>query len=83
MAAHSPHCHNSQNTNAPSSDEEEDMANLQLLEQKLLEHDPTFTQEHTHASLSAQRSALLSAFKPQYDDTDIEGASIEPRFSRR
>ena len=83
MAAHSPYCHNSQNTNAPSSDEEEDMANLQVVEQKLLEHDPTFTQEHTHASLSAQRSALLSAFKPQYDDTDIEGASIEPCFSRR
>ena len=67
----------SQNTNAPSSDEEEDMANLQAVEQKLLEHDPTFTQEHTHASLSAQRSALLSAFKPQYDDTDIEGALVE------
>lgn len=73
----------SQNTNAPSSDEEEDMANLQAVEQKLLEHDPTFTQEHTHASLSAQRSALLSAFKPQYDDTDIEGASIEICFPGR
>lgn len=53
------------------------MANLQVVEQKLLEHDPNFTHEHTHASLSAQRSALLSAFKPQYDDTDVEGASIE------
>ncbi|TFY57542.1 hypothetical protein EVJ58_g6958 [Rhodofomes roseus] len=61
------------NTNAPSSDEEEDMANLQAVEQKLLQHDPSFTHEHTHASLAAQRSALLAAFKPQYDDGDVEG----------
>ncbi|PCH33044.1 chromatin remodeling complex subunit [Wolfiporia cocos MD-104 SS10] len=61
------------NTAAPSSDEEEDLANLQTVEQKLLQYDPSFTTEHTHAALSAQRSALLSAFRPQYDDGDAEG----------
>ncbi|OSX68099.1 hypothetical protein POSPLADRAFT_1128328 [Postia placenta MAD-698-R-SB12] len=63
------------NNAAPSSDEEEDMVTLQAVEQKLLQHDPSFTHEHTHASLSAQRSALLTAFRPQYDDGDVEGKS--------
>lgn len=49
------------------------MLNLQAVEQKLLMHDPTFTQEHTHASLTSQRSALMSAFRPQYDEGDAEG----------
>lgn len=62
-----------QNTAAASSDEEEDLINLQAVEQKLLTHDPTFTTEHTHAALSSQRSALISAFRPQYDEGDIEG----------
>lgn len=62
-----------QNTAAPSSDEEDDLANLQVVEQKLLAHDPTFTEDHTHASLSSQRSALISAFRPQYEEGDIEG----------
>ncbi|CCM01422.1 uncharacterized protein FIBRA_03473 [Fibroporia radiculosa] len=61
------------NTAAASSDEEEDLVTLQAVEQKLLQYDPSFTAEHTHASLSAQRSALLSAFRPQYEDGDIEG----------
>ncbi|KAI0932855.1 hypothetical protein AcW1_000146 [Taiwanofungus camphoratus] len=61
------------NTAAASSDEEEDLINLQAVEQKLLTHDPTFTTEHTHAALSSQRSALISAFRPQYDEGDIEG----------
>ncbi|OBZ79113.1 Actin-like protein arp5 [Grifola frondosa] len=61
------------NTAAVSSDEEEDMANLQAVEQKLLAYDPSFTAEHTHASLSSQRSALISAFRPQYEEGDVEG----------
>ncbi|PSS06632.1 hypothetical protein PHLCEN_2v3588 [Hermanssonia centrifuga] len=61
------------NNAAESSDEEEDLANLQTLEQKLLMHDPTFTTEHTHAALSSQRSALMSAFRPQYEEGDVEG----------
>lgn len=64
-----------QNTAAESSDEEEDMLNLQTVEQKLLTHDPTFTEEHTHASLTSQRSALMSAFRPQYDEGDVAGKS--------
>ena len=63
----------SQNTAAPSSDEEEDFASLQAIEQKLLAHDPTFTEEHTHAALSSQRSALMSAFRPQYEEGDAKG----------
>lgn len=62
-----------QNTAAPSSDEEEDIAQLQLIEQKLLTHDPTFTAQHTHASITAQRSALLTSFKPVYEEGDVEG----------
>ncbi|KAK0469867.1 chromatin remodeling complex subunit [Desarmillaria tabescens] len=61
------------NTAAPSSDEEEDLIQLQLIEQKLLAHDPTFTAQHTHASITAQRSALLTAFKPVYEEGDVEG----------
>lgn len=61
------------NNAAPSSDEEEDMVNLQAVEQKLLQYDPSFTHEHTHASLSAQKSALLAAFRPQYEEGDVAG----------
>ncbi|KAJ3556891.1 hypothetical protein NM688_g1772 [Phlebia brevispora] len=61
------------NLAAESSDEEEDLMTLQSLEQKLLLHDPTFTIEDTHAALSSQRSALMSAFRPQYDDGDMAG----------
>ncbi len=61
------------NTAAPSSDEEEDMSQLQTIEQKLLTHDPTFTVNHTHASMTSQRSALMSAFRPSYDEGDVEG----------
>lgn len=64
-----------QNTAAASSDEEEDFASLQAIEQKLLAHDPTFTEEHTHAALSSQRSALMSAFRPQYEEGDAKGKS--------
>ncbi|KAG5220239.1 Nuclear actin-protein involved in chromatin remodeling [Salix suchowensis] len=58
---------------AASSDEEEDMNQLHAVEAKLLEHDPTFTNQHTHASLASQRSALLLAFRPVYEEGDIEG----------
>jgi len=61
------------NAGAPSSDEEEDMSQLQAIEQKLLTYDPTFTVYHTHASITSQRSALMSAFRPNYDDGDVEG----------
>ncbi|EMD41405.1 hypothetical protein CERSUDRAFT_109993 [Gelatoporia subvermispora B] len=61
------------NTAAPSSDEEDDLTNLHTVEQKLLTHDPTFSEDQTHASLSSQRSALISAFRPQYEEGDVEG----------
>jgi actin-related protein 5 len=63
----------SQNTTNVSSDEEDDLSQLQLIEQKLLTHDPTFTIDQTHAALSTQRSALLTAFKPCYEDGDVRG----------
>ena len=69
----------SQNTAAPSSDEEEDMAQLQIIEQKLLAYDPTFTNKHTHASIASQRSALMSAFRPSYEEGDIEGICLPSR----
>jgi len=56
------------------------MIQLQTVEQKLLSHDPTFTYALTHVALTSQRSALISAFRPQYDDGDIQGA---PYFSLR
>ncbi|KAF9523637.1 actin-related protein Arp5p [Crepidotus variabilis] len=61
------------NTAAPSSDEEDDMIQLQIIEQKLLTHDPTFTLQNTHASIATQRSALMSAFRPSYEEGDVEG----------
>ena len=64
---------NLQNTAAVSSDEEEDLNQLQTVEQKLLSYDPTFTNEHTHASIASRRSALISAFRPLYKEGDIEG----------
>lgn len=63
------------NTTAPSSDEEDDMTQLQTIEQKLLTFDPTFNAQQTHASIATQRSALMSAFRPTYTDGDIEGYS--------
>ncbi|KAI0258664.1 actin-like ATPase domain-containing protein [Gloeopeniophorella convolvens] len=61
------------NTTAASSDEEEDLSQLQAVEQKLLAHDPNFGVEHTHAALASQRSAFMDAFRPQYPDGDVEG----------
>ena len=65
-----------QNTAAPDSDEEDDLSQLQIIEQKLLAHDPTFTAQQTHASITSQRSALMSAFRPFYNEGDIEGMSL-------
>ncbi|KAI0030333.1 actin-like ATPase domain-containing protein [Vararia minispora EC-137] len=61
------------NTAAPSSDEEDDLAQLASVEQKLLAHDPTFDLAQTHAARASARSALLTAFRPIYDDGDVEG----------
>ncbi|KAG6831647.1 hypothetical protein H0H92_008724 [Tricholoma furcatifolium] len=61
------------NTAAPSSDEEEDLNQLAIIESKLLAHDPTFSHKETHAAISSQRSALISAFRPIYEEGDIEG----------
>ncbi|KAG6850172.1 hypothetical protein H0H93_016852 [Arthromyces matolae] len=61
------------NTTAPSSDEEEDLNQLAIVESKLLSYDPTFSQTETHASITSQRSALISAFRPIYDEGNIEG----------
>jgi actin-related protein 5 len=61
------------NTQAASSDEEDDLQNLQDVEAKLLAHDPSFTIDHTYASVSTQKSALLTAFKPEYDEYDAAG----------
>ncbi|KAH9075584.1 chromatin remodeling complex subunit [Lactarius deliciosus] len=61
------------NTSAVSSDEEDDITQLQVVEHKLLTHDPTFGIDQTHAALSSQRSAFMSAFRPQYVDGDVEG----------
>jgi actin-related protein 5 len=52
------------------------MVQLQVVEQKLLAHDPTFTSHQTHASLATQRSALISAFRPQFEESDVEGSSV-------
>jgi actin-related protein 5 len=62
-----------QNTAEQSSDEEEELQQLQTIEQKLMAHDPTFTIEDTHAYISTKRSALISAFKPVYDEGDPAG----------
>ncbi|KAJ7356615.1 actin-like protein Arp5p [Mycena albidolilacea] len=61
------------NTAAPSSDEEEDMSQLAMIEQKLLLHDPSFTTHHTHASLASKRSELVSTLRPTYDESNAEG----------
>lgn len=53
-----------------SSDEEDDIQQLALIESKLLQHDPTFTSAHTYAALKQQKSALLNAFRPSYDHAD-------------
>lgn len=49
------------------------MAQLQTLEAKLLEHDPSFSTEHTYAAQITKRSALISAFRPSYEEGDTEG----------
>jgi actin-related protein 5 len=63
-----------QNAEVESSDEEDDLIRLQEVEAKLLEHDPLFTVEDTLASITNRRSALITAFKPVYDEGDPTGA---------
>lgn len=71
------------NIAAPSSDEEDDIAQLQAIEQKLLTYDPSFTVRHTHASITTQRSALVSAFRPTYDEGDVEGTALPLFFLKK
>jgi actin-related protein 5 len=66
-----------QNTTAPSSDEEDDLAQLEEIEQKLLLHDPAFTTEDTHLAMTTRRSALMSAFKAHYPDGEIQGSTVD------
>ncbi|KAJ8088694.1 Nuclear actin-protein involved in chromatin remodeling [Marasmius tenuissimus] len=63
------------NTASASSDEEDDLSQLQAVEQKLLQFDPSFTNQHTYAHINSQRSALLTAFRPIYEEGDVEGNS--------
>ncbi|KAF8761135.1 Actin-like ATPase protein [Rhizoctonia solani] len=55
-----------------SSDEEDDLQQLAVIESKLLQHDPDFTPAHTYASLKHQKSALLSAYRPSYDQAELD-----------
>ncbi|KAG8690577.1 Nuclear actin-protein involved in chromatin remodeling [Ceratobasidium sp. 423] len=55
-----------------SSDEEDDLQQLALIESKLLQHDPTFTPAHTYASLKHQKSALLNAYRPSYEQAELD-----------
>lgn len=63
-----------QNLDHASEDEEDDLTSLAFLESKLLQHDPTFTTADTYSALDVQRSALMSAFRPRYEEGDIQGA---------
>ncbi|KIJ45076.1 hypothetical protein M422DRAFT_251274 [Sphaerobolus stellatus SS14] len=58
---------------AASSDEEDDISQLQTIEAKLLEFDPSFTEADTYSSLATQRSALVETYLPRYQDNDIAG----------
>ena len=46
---------------------------MQNLESKLLQYDPSFTPADTYSALATQRSALVKAFRPQYDEADTAG----------
>ena len=47
---------------------------LAALESKLLSYDPTFTYEDTYSAIVVKRSALMSAFRPKYEEGDVQGA---------
>jgi len=64
-----------------SSDEEDDITQLQAVEHKLLTHDPSFGIEQTYVALFSQRSAFMSAFRPQYVDGDVAGILACPLLS--
>lgn len=62
-------------TDATSEEEERGMmAQLDELETKLLEHDPSFTEEDTYAALLARKTRLtntfLRGFEPRWDPND-------------
>lgn len=65
-----------------SSDEEEDFARLDVVESKLLAHDPTFSSELTYSSINSKQSALLSAFKQPYPEHDAEGTVLVNVFAQ-
>jgi len=56
-----------------SDEEEEDLATLATVESKLLGHDPSFTAADTYSAITMKRSALMSAFRPKYEEGDVEG----------
>ncbi|KAF8323004.1 actin-like protein Arp5p [Cantharellus anzutake] len=56
-----------------SDEEEEDLATLTTIESKLLSHDPSFTTADTYSAITTRRSALMSAFRPKYEEGDTEG----------
>ena len=58
---------------AVSSDEEEDITHLEAVKQKLLAHDPMFFKEQTYSSAMSQHSALITAFRLQYEEGNVEG----------
>ena len=58
---------------AVSSDEEEDITHLEAVEQKLLAHNLTFFKEQTYSSVTSQHSALITAFRLQYEEGNVEG----------
>jgi hypothetical protein len=47
---------------------------LAALESKLLSYDPTFTYEDTYSAIAVKRSALMSAFRPKYEEGDVQSA---------
>jgi len=62
------------NLDNASEEEEDDFATLAALESKLLSYDPTFTYEDTYSAIAVKRSALMSAFRPKYEEGDIQSA---------
>jgi len=62
------------NNGNASSSEDEDQINLASVEARLLTHDPNFALNQTFASLTAKKSALMTSFRPPYEDGDVEGA---------
>lgn len=64
-----------------SADEEDEMLELLTVEKQLLEHDSTFTVEHTNERQHLKRQSLLHAFykgiSPTHDDSNTIVAALE------